>query len=1012
MNLPALAIRYRVVVNFTVVLLVLGGIYAYRNLGKLEDPEFTVKEALVVTTWSGATPHEVEQQVTDVIERAVQAAEGLDEIESLSRAGVSIVKVSMKESYRAGDMPQLWDGLRRKVNDCQGALPVGAGPSNVHDDYGDVFGIFLALTGDGFSLAELGEYAEYVQRELLLVDDVARVELYGERTEVVEVVPSRSRMAQMGVHPGMIVATLNAQDRVVRTGSLDAGDLRVRVRPSGSFDGLDAIGDLVLQGAPDAPILLRDVADIRRATLDPPQRIMRYDGRDALGMGVSVASGGDVVALGEAVRARLDELVADLPVGIEVHTIYDQPALVTRSIDQFLLNLVESVIIVVGVLLLTMGLRSGLLIGSGLVLSILGTMIFMLIAGIDMQRVSLGSFILAMGMLVDNAIVVTDGALVAMQRGVPRRRAAIEAAQRTAWPLLGATLVAVLAFLPIFLAPNNTGEYVSSLFIVVGVSLMLSWLLALTQTPVACDLFLKAPRDGAADPHGNRAHVLYRRFLERCLRRRIRTVLVMVLLLVAAMAGFRQAGRSFFPASNKPMLMVDLWTPAGSGVEGTAHAAAEVEAFLADVPEVAGTATCVGGPPLRYYLPMNLEDPDPSYAQVIVNVHDHGDIPAVKARLEDWFGDHLAGVRTRLAVHIVGMPVAASVEARYTGPDPAVLRSLAENAERVMRADSYTISVRNDWRDRVAVLAPTFDQARARRVGVSRADVASSLSRLTMGQPVGWFREDDERLPILVRAAADERADLDNVGAAPIWGMASRAGVPLDQVTAGAEIDWEDPVIRRFQRRRSIQAQCDANGVTGALLQARLQDDIEDLPVPPGYELSWEGENRPRVESNRGVMKFLPVALLLMCLITVVLFNSVRQPLIIALVLPLEIIGITVGLLVTGVPFGFMALLGALSLIGMLIKNAVVLLDEIGLQIREGKGPWAAVIEASVSRMRPVAMAAGTTVLGMLPLVSDPLFQGLAVTIIFGLTFATVLTLVVVPVLYTLLYRVSPEARV
>jgi multidrug efflux pump subunit AcrB len=490
-NLPALAIKYRVVVIFVVVLMVFGGGYAFQNLGKLEDPEFTLKQALVVTTWPGATPHEVELQVTDVIEQAVQTTEGLLEIESLSRAEISIVKVFLKESYRTEDMQQLWDDLRRKVNDCQGSLPPGADPSMVMDDYGDVFGIFLALTGDGFTTAELQEYSEYMQRELLLVKDVARVELFGDRVEVVEVIPSRARMATTGIHPMLIVSALNAQNSVVHTGSLDAGDLRIRVRPSGTFDGVEAIGDLVIEGAPGTPVFLRDVADIRRTTLDPPQRIMHYNCQEALGIGVSVISGGDVVTMGEAVQLRLAEMIAEMPLGIEVNTIYDQPALVTESVDQFLINLAMSVGIVIVVLLVAMGLRSGLIIGSGLILAILGTLIFMLATGINMQRVSLGAFIVAMGMLVDNAIVVVDGALIAMQNGVPRRRAVIEAGQRTAWPLLGSTVVAVLAFLTIYMAPNNTGEYVSSLFIVIGFSLMLSWLLALTQTAVICDLVLK-----------------------------------------------------------------------------------------------------------------------------------------------------------------------------------------------------------------------------------------------------------------------------------------------------------------------------------------------------------------------------------------------------------------------------------------------------------------------------------------------------------------------------------------
>ncbi len=1009
MRITEYALEHRVVMIFAIALIFAGGIFAYGNLGKLEDPEFTIKDALVITSWPGATPHEMELHVTDVIEQAVQATDELDEIESYSRAGVSVVKVKLKQSNRSGDMPQLWDTLRRKVGDCQGDLPAGAGPSLVWDDYGDVYGIFLGVTGDGFDHAELEEYVDFLQRELSLVPDVARVSVWGDRTEVVEVVPSRARMASFGVNPGMIAAVLNRQNTVVRTGSIDVGDSRIRLRPTGVFGSLDEIGELVIPGAPGEQVLLRDVAVVRRAYLDPPSRIMRCDGEPALGLGVSVVSGGDMVALGEAVDARLAELEAELPVGIDFVKIYDQPARVVDSISQFIWNLVMSVAIVIGVLLLAMGLRSGLLIGSGLVLSILGTLIFMLIWGVSMQRTSLGAFIIAMGMLVDNAIVVTDGALVGMQRGLDGRRAAVDAARRTAVPLLGATLVAALAFLPIYLSPDNSGEYVASLFIVVGVSLLLSWILAITQTPLACTMFLKIPAGGTGDPYGGRFYVAYRRFLETALRRRARVAILMAVVLALAAAGFTKVGREFFPPSSKPMVMVDFWLPEGSDIRTVSERMRDLEAFVARQPETVNTALCIGGPPPRYYLAMNSEDATPSYGQLIVNVGDFKEARVLKPRIEDWLAGNRPDALVNVFLHKMGPPAKAAVEAAFIGPDPAVLRDLAAQAEDLMRADPHARSVRTDWRERTLMLEPRYDQPRGMRAGVSRADVATSLSRLTEGTPVGWFREKDDQLPILLKADADERSAVGDLSAAPVWGSVAAAATPLGQVAPELSLAWEDPIIRRFDRRRAITAQCESEGISGTELQARLRSDIEAIPLPEGYGLKWFGSYRNSVRSNAAVTKFLPLALLLMTFIIVAIFDSLRKPLIIALTLPLSIVGIVIGLLLTGVPFGFMALLGSLSLIGMLIKNAVVLIDEIDAGIAGGAAPWTAVLDASVSRLRPVMMASMTTVLGMFPLLWDPLFQGLAVTIMFGLTFATVLTLLVVPVLYTLLFRVRPE---
>jgi multidrug efflux pump subunit AcrB len=1011
MSLAEYSVKNRVVVSFALIFILLGGIASYFKMSKLEDAEFTIKKALVITQYPGASPHEVEQEVTDVIEKAVQATRGLDYVHSESYAGLSILNVEIKQSLKNREMPQIWDILRRKVNDIQGQLPAGAKPSVVMDDFGDVYGVFYALTGDGFSYAELKDYAEYIKRELLMVDNVGKIALFGTKMESVNIEISQSKVAELGINPGMIVQTLNAQGNLVNAGAINMGSQRVRIEGDGSFQSLEEIGEVVIQGPLGEQFLLKDIATITRDYIEPDRTMMRHNGHPALGISLSTAPGGNVVDMGEDVQKRVQELMAQLPVGIELNRVYDQAEEVVKANDMFIVNLLESVAIVVGILLLAMGLRSGLLIGSGLIFSILGTLMVMKGFDIALQRTSLAAIIIAMGMLVDNAIVVTDGALVALQKGVPRRKAIVGAATSTAWPLLGATLIAILAFLPIYLAPTNAGEICASLFMVLAISLGLSWILAMVQTPMSCDLFLKVNTSNEkSDPYGGKAYLIFQRFLEKCLKHRVASVLVLLILLVGAGFSFTKVKKAFFLELDKPQFMVDYWLPEGSHINQVSEDLKELEQYLMAMPEVVNVTTSIGQTPPRNVLMAEAISNNPSFGQLFIETHSYDEVNAIKGNVERYIKENYPDVEPRVKTYIGGPNIKFKVEARFSGPDPAVLHELADQAKAIMRADEATKDVRDNWRQRVMVWDPQYSQARARRSMVSRSDVANSLRRATEGLPVGLFRDNEEKIPIMLRTTSDDQRDISNLTNTPVWGM-GQASVPLKQVVKEIKVKWEDPVIRRYNRRRAITAQCDPADptMTGNTLFARLHDKIEAIPLPEGYTLEWEGEYRPQQESNEGIATYFPLAIVLILFIIVALFNSVRQPLIITLIVPLSLIGVSLGLLITGKAFGFMAIVGFLGLMGMVIKNAVVLIDQIDLNLADGMSPYQAVVQSAISRMRPVMMASLTTILGMIPLVTDAMYGAMAVTIMFGLLFATVLTLIVVPLLYVIFYRIPSE---
>ncbi|PIE54484.1 MAG: hypothetical protein CSA35_05945 [Dethiosulfovibrio peptidovorans] len=1009
MNVAEWSLKRRSFVLFVAVLLLIGGVWSYVGLGRLEDPDFTVKTALVVTPYPGASPTEVEEEVTDEIEEAVQRLPQLKRVRSQSRRGLSVVYVDIKDEYTNGKLPQVWDELRRKVREAQRYLPPGAGPSMVNDDFGDVFGVLFALTGDGFSMADLKRYADIVKKRVLLVPDVAQVSIWGDRTEAVFVQFSRSKVTELGLSPEQIVAALQGQNLVVDSGSVLAGSLRIPLDPSGKFQSVDEIGDILIRGGRSGRlVVLRDIATVSRGYLEPPRRIMCFDGKQALALGVSTVPGGNVVRMGENVQAELRLIEADLPLGLSIETVTFQSDLVREAVDGFLMNLAEAVFIVIALLVVFMGMISGLLMGGILLLTIAGTFVAMKIMGIELHSVSLGTLIIALGMLVDNAIVVTEGILVGITMKRSREESAIRIVQETKWPLLGATLVAILAFAAIGLSRDVTGEFCRSLFQVIAASLLISWVLAVTVTPVLGVMFLR-PEPGD-DPYNSRGYRMYRRILTECVGHRWLTVTAAVVLLLSSIFGFRFVEQSFFPETARDQFMIHYWLPEGTDITRTAQDMTELsEHLMASETDVTSVATFAGEGPLRFYLSMEPQLPDSAYGFLLVSVTDHKVIPAVMARVGRWIADRFPDADPRFERFMKGPGTGAKIKLRIFGDDSGELRRLSREVQAIMAWEPSAIDVRDDWRQPGQVLRPVLDQARVSRSGLSRAEIAGALEGTFAGRIVGVYREGDRLLPIVVRAPEDERLGLGAVENVQVWSRGLRRFVPLGQAISEVRLVWEDPIIWRRNRSRVITPQCNPRSGTAEDLRRCLIPHIEAITLPTGYHLEWGGEYEVSRDSKGSLVAPFCLSFILMIVLVMGLFNGFRQPLVVFLCLPLAAVGVTVGLLVTGQSFGFMALVGYLSLAGMLIKNAIVLLDQIALELAQGTARFSAVIHASTGRIRPVMMAAMTTVLGMAPLALDDFFASMAVTIMFGLTFATVLTLIVVPVLYCMFYGISMD---
>ncbi|WP_018938150.1 MULTISPECIES: efflux RND transporter permease subunit [unclassified Thioalkalivibrio] len=1018
MNPADWAIHRARIVVFATTLLALAGAWAFLDMGKLEDPDFTVRTALVQTAYPGARASRVEEEVTEVLERHIQQLDALDELESVSRAGESVIYVHVDEALSGQRLRQVWDELNKKVQRATVELPDGILGPLVNDDYGDVFGTLLAVTGEDYTHRELHDYADELRREILRLPGVARAELFGERGERVFVETRRARLAALGLHPGQIIQALQGQNVVAQGGAIDLGDDRLRMFVSGVFESVEDVRNLaILNPETGERLYLRDFAEVARGYADPPERMLRFNGRPAIALGVSPREGVNVVRLGDDVLQRLEELKGERPVGIEVAPINFQPATVRAAIVDFGGNLATAVAIVLAVLLVALGWRTGLIVGMGVPVTILATFFVMWAAGIDLHRVSLGALIVVLGMLVDNAIVVAELMMTKMQRGIERLQAAREAVGEAAGPLLIGTLIAALAFSPISMTPTVVGEFTRSLFWVVAIALGLSWLLAISVVALLGYRYLRVPpRAAGADSPESRWLRGYRRVLGGMLRHRSGTLTAVAgALLVAALASMA-VPRIFFPPAERDQFTVDHWRGEGTRIESTAADVARLESYLAEHPQVENTTSLVGEGLPRFYLPMILELPNPAFAQVLVQVSDPGVLDPVMADVRAWMGDRFPDALPRVRPMQLGDPVRYPVELRLSGDgDPGELRRLAEAVVGWLDAHSEIVAARHNWRDRNSTLDVAVDQDRVRAAGLSSAEVAETLEAGFSGRPIGVFRDGDKTLPILWRFPETERSDLSRIDTLEIWPRDGGAPVPLRQV-ARVDIGWDDAAIWRHDRRRAITVQADpAPGVNAERFvraaDAAVAQVLAEAGASPRVEREWVGEFEASQDAQASVLAPVPFVLVLIALLLLWQFNSYRNALVAGLTVPLAVIGVVAGLLLFRQPFGFIALLGTMSLAGMLLRNAIVLVEQVELFRRNGRDAATALVEASVSRFRPVVLAALTTILGMIPLaLSGPFWAPLAIAVMSGLAVGTVLILGVVPVLYATFHRIPPES--
>lgn len=925
-----------------------------------------------------------------------------------NRAGLSKITVYVKKETRADEMQQLWDKLRRKVSDVQSKLPEGAGPSVVNDDFGDVLGVFYGLTGSGHSYRELEDEAKLIKNEILKVKDVAKVEIYGTQTPTIDISVSPSVMARSGITMADIARAFEAQNKVVDAGGIDVGSNRLRIESTGNFYSLDDIRNLTIVSRTGEHFRLADITRIEESYQTPASNLMHINGQPAVGIAISTVPTGNVVDMAAAVKESLQQMSGSMPEGFELVTLYDQGYESAVANQGFILNLIISVLTVVAILLFFIGFKNGLLIGSGLVFSIFATLIVMLCTDIALQRMSLAAIIIAMGMLVDNAIVVSDSALVNMQRGMRKRVAIMRACSSTALPLLAATVIAILTFLPIYFSPHITGELLSSLVIVIGVSLMFSWVFALTQTPFFIQEFVRRPRPEELKSalFDGKYYNMFRRSLHWVIKHRYATIACMVLLLVLSAWSFKFIPKVFVPALDKQYFTVDVWLPEGSNIDETGKLAEEMAAYIRTHGEAEMVSTFIGRTPPRYYLSNVAFGPQSNYTQLLVKCHTSEESRRLNAALQDSIRLKFPGPLIKVNKFELSPLTEAVIEARFLGPDPAVLDSLVGQAIEIMRRNPKVADARNEWGNMALMLRPVYDPVKAGELGITKAQMMQSVKSISDGVPVGIYRDNEKKVPVLLKSEGYDITDAASLGNFSVWN--GERSAPLSQVTERIETTWEFPQMRTYNRQLSMAAMCGVKpGHTMAEVHGEIRSEIEAMPLPPGYTFFWDSQYKDQGEAMEAIAKYFPLAFLMLIVILVALFGNFRQPIIILCILPLSLIGVAVGMLLTGFDFGFFPIAGWLGLLGMIIKNVIVLIDEINIQRREGVPAYTAVIESTVSRTRPVLMAATTTILGMVPLLFDIAFGGMAATIIFGLTFATLLTLFVTPALYILFYRIK-----
>ena len=1011
MNLPVYSLENKKIIYFFLAIMLIGGIYSFFKLPKKEDSPFVIKQAVLVTQYPGATPQEVEKLITEPIEREIQSMSDVFQIQSESYFGMSKISIELQPTLAPDYMPVKWDELRRKVANIQPRLPSGASAINVSDDFGDVFGIYYALTADeGFTYDDMRDWAQKIKTELTPIQGVQKVYLFAEQTQVVNVRISVPKLANLGIDPNSIQQVLQTQNLLVNTGEIMTGTYQLRVRAEGTYKSIEDIRDQLIVTKGGGEVRLGDIATIERGYMDPPSNLMRVDGKRAIGIGVATGAKDDVVAVGDAVAEHLKEMEQLFPIGMELKTIYPENQIANEANNGFILNLIESLLIVIVIIFLVMGSRAGMLVGSSLLFSVGGTLLIMLIWGVGLNRTSLAAFIIAMGMLVDNAIVVTDNAQVGIKRGLSRYQALVDGATKPQWALLGATFIAVCSFLPMYLAPASVAEIVKPLFIVLGVSLGLSWILALTQTTTFGNFILKEAKPGESkDPYDTKLYHKFENVLGRLIKRRYLTLTSVVATLFLSLFIMSIMPQSFFPIMNKPYFRADLIFPEGYGIDDVERNVIKIEEYLKNNDKIKSYSFTLGGSPVRYYLASSSIGPKPNFANVLIETKDAKDAQSEENKFYEYMVANYPDILTRSALFALSPVPDAAIEIGFVGDNIDTLVALTQRAQEIARKNDMVMEVRNSWGNKVPVWKPLYSQEKGLRLGITRQQMAYSLRSATNGVPLGEYREGDVFMPILLKDADRDSMNLNDIKTLPVYSAKGRS-VKVEQVIDDFSLDYEYSVVKRYNRQRYMMMQCEPKrgANTMAAFSQLWQDIQQEVQVPEGYKLQYFGEQSEQDKGNKAIAANIPLMFGLIYLTLLFLFPKYyRKPVLIMCMLPLIFIGVVLGLLVFGKSLDFFAMLGLLGLIGMNIKNAIVLVDEIGLQLDSGLAPVNAVIEATKTRIVPVTMASGTTILGMLPLLGDAMFAGMAATIMGGLFVSTILTIFVLPVTYCIFFKIK-----
>lgn len=1012
MNIARYSLSHNKVVYFFLAVLLLGGIASFSHLGKKEDAPFVIKSAVITTRYPGATPTEVERLVTEPIAREIQSMSGVYKIKSESMYGVSKITFELEPSLAASSIPQKWDELRRKVLNIQSSLPSGASTPVVADDFGDVYGIYYGLTAtEGYDYSEMRQWAEQIKTEVITANGVMKVALYGVPQEVVEVLVSVPQLATLGIDPSQLASLIQSQNQVINVGEVSAKEMQLRLVANGSYATLDDLRNQLVPLPSGQQVRLGDIAEVKRSYLEPPTTLMRVDGERAIGIGVATDPTKDVVRTGELVNEALTCILPQLPVGLSLVPLYPENVIAREANNGFLLNLGESLLIVIVIIMLVMGFRAGLLIGSSLIFSIGGTLLIMSLVGVGLNRTSLAGFIIAMGMLVDNAIVVTDNARIAIARGVDRGKALVDGATTPQWGLLGATGIGIASFLPLYLAPSSVAEIVKPLFVVLAISLALSWVLALTQTTTFGNFILKPATKGVSkEPYDTAFYRSFGTFLHRLIRFRWITLTVAIGLFVLSLVVMGLMPQNFFPNLDKPYFRTDCYFPDGYSIDEVERTMIVVESDLLALPEVKRVSITMGSTPLRYYLASSSVGPKPNFANILVELHTAQQSAAAEEWMHRYMLDNYPDIVARSSLFKLSPAVDAAIEVGFVGSNPDTLLALTNRAIAIMHRYPYLTNIRNSWGNQVPTWQPIYNQEQGLRLALSRQDMAQAIQIATNGVQLGEYREGDVSMPILLKNRAADRFKINNLRTLPLFGSQSTT-TPLEQVVDSFAYSYTFATIKNYNRQLVMMAQCDATRGYNTMeaFNTVWQTVEKEIELPQGYSMRYFGEQESQAESDAALAANMPLTLFLIFVTLLLLFNGYRKPLVILLMVPLIFIGVVLGLLVMGKQFDFFAMLGLLGLVGMNIKNAIVLVDQIGIENRMGTPPLEAVVRATTSRIVPVAMASGTTILGMLPLLFDAMFGGMAATIMGGLLVASLLTIIVLPVAYCTLLNIKSK---